>query len=143
MQLNLNLMKVKIKKRLSLLFITFLLFVSWSFGFISCLFLFNNYIFDHLINDPTSCIVNVIQIKDSYNTWDPAEMKIMIQNEAVSAYNTPDAARLLHRDYESMCIEWWYHNIGYYVTKPFCSIKIINEINSKCKDVDIEEYVEK
>lgn len=46
----------------------------------------------------------------------------------------------LGRSYSSMVIEWWLHNIGYYLTKPFCSNVKIEAINLRCRDVDLNEY---
>jgi hypothetical protein len=39
------------------------------------------------------------------------------------------------RSYTSMYIEWYLHNIGYYITLPF---PWWDNINARCKDVDLE-----
>jgi hypothetical protein len=63
-------------------------------------------------------------------------MKRMIRDTAKRDYNTDDPERLLNRDYTSLYIEWWLHNIGYYLTKGSTKLK---KINLRCKDVDLEE----
>jgi hypothetical protein len=45
----------------------------------------------------------------------------------------------LGRTHKDMYVEWWLHNIGYYVTLPFCGIKSVEKINIRCRDVDLEE----
>ena len=79
-----------------------------------------------------------IAIEDSYNIWSPKRMKMLINAELVNKYGTLDAFDLSPRDYHSMYLEWWLHNIGYHVTKPFCFINKIYEINFRCKDVNLE-----
>lgn len=54
-----------------------------------------------------------IQIKDSYKIWRPSKMGI-------------SGAALV--------IEWWIHNVGYYLTKPFPFMK---KLNARFKDVDL------
>lgn len=80
-----------------------------------------------------------IQIKDSYRTWSPYAMRANILFECNLKYGTFLADSLLNRSYQSMYIEWWLHNIGYYITKPFCFIPFIKKINLRCRDVDLEE----
>lgn len=81
-----------------------------------------------------------IQIKDSYKIWRPRRMKAKIQNACWYKYSDSLADRCLNRSYLSMYIEWWLHNIGYYITKPFCFIPFIKKINLRCRDVDLEEW---
>ena len=47
---------------------------------------------------------------------------------------------LFQRSIKSMYIEWWLHNIGYYLTKPLCKFDYFKKINLRCKDVDLEEW---
>ena len=79
-----------------------------------------------------------IQIKDSYKIWQPSEMFAHIWNECILKYKLPPKT-VLHRSYIGMYVEWWLHNIGYHVTKPFSFIPNIKIINLRCKDVDLEE----
>ena len=84
-----------------------------------------------------------LHINNSYNIWNPIEMNLIIKDECLKAYNSNNPEETLGRSYSSMYIEWWLHNIGYYVTKFFCYNKKINAINLRCKDVDLEEHVYK
>ena len=77
-----------------------------------------------------------IQIKDSYKIWRHGVMFAHIWNECVLKYNLPPKT-VLHRSYLSMYIEWWLHNVGYYLTR---NIAIFDVINMRCKDVDLEEH---
>ncbi len=82
-----------------------------------------------------------IQIKDSYNIWNAEEMKYRIYKKCYEQYDSYSPESQLNRTYESMYIEWWLHNIGYYATKPLCHIEFFKKINLRCKDVDINEWV--
>lgn len=81
-----------------------------------------------------------IQIKNSYHIWSTNEMKYLIQCKVLNQYNTPSADRFLHRTYESMYMEWWLHNIGYYLTKLLCWNDYFKHINKRFKHVDLEEW---
>lgn len=63
-----------------------------------------------------------------------------IISKCKTEYGFNDAEACLNRPFLTMCIEWWLHNIGYYLTKPFCCFDSINKINMRCKDVDLEEW---
>ena len=80
-----------------------------------------------------------LHIENSYKIWTPYVMKNIIEKECVARYNSSSPQIQLNRTYESMYIEWWLHNIGYYITKPFCKIDFFKKINLRCKDVDINE----
>ena len=84
-------------------------------------------------------MIKSIQIKDSYNIWSPAKMKIKIQIEIRDCYLSWAPTDALNRTYKSMYIEWWLHNIGYYLTLPFIRFERLKRINLRCKDVDLEE----
>lgn len=77
-----------------------------------------------------------IQIKDSYKIWRPSKMKHEIEIECWAKYCWDLANEVLHRSYVDMYIEWWLHNIGYYLTR---NIPLFESINERCKDVDLEE----
>ena len=77
-----------------------------------------------------------VQVKDSYNTWNPSKMKKDISD---SCEDTQCKTTTL------TVIEWWIHNIGYWLTLPFTFIASIGKINSRFKDVDLdleEEYAD-
>lgn len=78
-----------------------------------------------------------IQIKDSYMVWKPRRMKAIIQNACWYIYRESLADKCLNRSYLSMYIEWWLHNIGYYLTR---NLAIFDVVNLRCKDVDLEEH---
>jgi hypothetical protein len=61
-----------------------------------------------------------IQIKDSYNTWNPKEMKGQMKSNSLL-----------------LIIEWWIHNICYYLTLPFVKLSKGKELNERCKHVDL------
>lgn len=77
-----------------------------------------------------------IQIKDSYKIWRPFVMRQLIQNACLAKYDSIFVGDVLNRSYVSMYIEWWLHNIGYYLTR---SMAIFEVINLRFKDVDLEE----
>lgn len=76
-----------------------------------------------------------MHFENSYNIWSIKKMYMMI-----SEYTT-NPKEDMNRTFPGMYIEWWLHNIGYYITKPFCFIKYFNFINLRCKDVDLEEWI--
>ena len=80
-----------------------------------------------------------IQIKDSYKTWKISTMKTQIDLEMIYK-PIIYADRYLNRTYVSMYIEWWLHNIGYYLTLPFIKNPKIYALNLRFKDVDLEEH---
>lgn len=77
-----------------------------------------------------------IQIKDSYKIWRPFVMRQLIQDACYVKYDSIFAGDVLNRSYADMYIEWWLHNIGYYLTRNIACLKAIN---LRCKDVDLEE----
>lgn len=81
-----------------------------------------------------------LHIEDSYNFWKPSDMHYIIKGKCFDKLHSYFPEVILNRTYFSMYIEWWLHNIGYYITKPFCFIKYANRINLRCKDIDLEEW---
>lgn len=61
-----------------------------------------------------------IQIRNSYNIWKPSQMKELIQSDS-----------------PLLIIEWWLHNIGYYLTLPFVKNAKIKALNERFKHVDL------
>lgn len=87
-----------------------------------------------------------LRIENSYKIWKPCIMDSFILRACKERYGSYRVEEVLNRTYNSMYVEWWLHNIGYYITKPFCfldnSFKTdITRINLRCKDVDLEERV--
>jgi hypothetical protein len=55
-------------------------------------------------------------------------------------YNQIDVESCMGRSYRGMFIEWYLHNIGYYLTLPFIKKDSIKKLNLRFKDVDLEEH---
>lgn len=83
-----------------------------------------------------------LHIKNSYKIWDTYTMSVMIWDEFVrkAPYDYSSPSIWLNRSYNSMYIEWWIHNIGYYLTLPFCEYNFIRRLNLRFKDVDLNEW---
>ena len=81
-----------------------------------------------------------LHIPMSYNTWLPSAMKDLMRAVAHEEYGTEDYNGLLNRNTRSLIIEWWIHNIGYYMTLPFCKNSEIYKINVRFRDVDLERW---
>ena len=67
-------------------------------------------------------------------------MNYLIHLSATINHNAFDVEELLNRTMRSMYIEWWIHNIGYYLTLPLCHIPYFKALNKRFKDVDLEEW---
>ena len=67
-----------------------------------------------------------IQFKNSYKIWSPSLMKKLIFRRAGRCKN-----------YTPLIIEWWIHNIAYWLTKSFTFIPAIESLNLRAKDVDL------
>ena len=81
-----------------------------------------------------------IHITNSYSIWTIPRMKAEIWHQCRLKYDTPRADLILHRSWEGMYLEWWLHNIGYYLTLPFCEYDCIRRLNLRFRDVDLEEH---
>ncbi len=84
-----------------------------------------------------------LHIENSYNVWLPRNMRMKIVFAMWKKYPSHCAdgvAKLLNRSLRSLYIEWWLHNIGYYLTKPFCKNEWAKRLNKRFKDVDLEEW---
>ena len=85
--------------------------------------------------------MNNLHITNSYRVWDTYTMSVMIWDEFEKQnVNFGSPSSWLNRSYNSMYIEWWLHNIGYYLTMPFCEYDCIRRLNLRFKDVDLEEH---
>lgn len=69
-----------------------------------------------------------VQIKNSYNVWSPKRMVSIIRD---TAGFMPGGHKL------PLIIEWWLHNICYWLTIAFIFIPAIKKINLRAKDVDL------
>ena len=82
-----------------------------------------------------------IHIENSYNIWSINAMYFLISYDSSHYYGTADADVVLNRSWKSMYIEWWIHNIGYYLTLPFIKNDKIKSYNERFKHVDLEEHM--
>ena len=80
-----------------------------------------------------------IHIENSYNVWNIQKMKKILILESYNQYKNCYVENVLNRTYKSLYVEWWLHNIGYYLTLPFINNKKINNLNQRFKHVDLEE----
>lgn len=81
-----------------------------------------------------------LTFKDSYTIWSHKEMRTKLITKCYAVYNDPDVVRVLNRSFNSMYIEWWLHNIGYYLTLPLCQYGFFFlRLNLRFQDVDIGE----
>jgi hypothetical protein len=67
-------------------------------------------------------------------------MTCRIMESTIEKYNSPFANDVLNRTWKGMYIEWWLHNIGYYITLPFIKNDIILCLNERFKHLDLEEH---
>lgn len=70
-----------------------------------------------------------IYIKNSYRIWSWKIMKSILMDY------TQDPRSDLGRSFLEMIVEWYLHNIGYYLTLPFPELWKINE---RFKHVNLE-----
>lgn len=82
-----------------------------------------------------------IRIENSYNTWGMDNMFAKITDTCKEAYGSYLADKLLNRSYYGMYVEWWLHNIGYFMTLPFLKHDYIKRLNERFKHVDLEEHI--
>lgn len=82
-------------------------------------------------------MIDNIHIENSYNTWSPRTMLIEIAGECIRQGEAWDPSIVLHRPLCTLYFEWWIHNIGYYLTLPFSSLKNYNE---RFKHVDLNSW---
>lgn len=81
-----------------------------------------------------------LHIKNSYKTWTITQMVCDIEWACKIKYGTLHADETLNRNYRGMYIEWYLHNIGYWLTLPFIKNNKIREINNRFKHLDLEEH---
>lgn len=55
-------------------------------------------------------------------------------------YDSFFAEKVLNRSYRGMYIEWWLHNLGYWVTRPFTKNAYVAKLNERFKHLDLEEH---
>ena len=83
-----------------------------------------------------------IHIENSYNEWLKSNMRSLIRIKCFDRYQSFDVDKVLNRTYRDMYIEWYLHNIGYWLTLPFKKNPKIAALNERFKHLDLEEYPE-
>ncbi len=73
-------------------------------------------------------------IYDSYKIWSYSKMKHILKSYTIDPKNE------LNRTYVGMIVEWYIHNIGYYLTLPFCASKSIAKLNERFKHTNLEAH---
>lgn len=63
-----------------------------------------------------------------------------INVKCAEQYGTIFADKILNRTYRGMYIEWYLHNIWYWLTLPFIRNETIKQLNERFKHVDLEEH---
>lgn len=81
-----------------------------------------------------------IHIENSYNEWLTSNMRSLIRTKCFDRYQSFDADKVLNRTYRGMYIEWYLHNIGYWLTVPLKRNSTIAALNERFKHVDLEEH---
>ena len=81
--------------------------------------------------------MKVIHIENSYRFWSIDTMTVFIMDESANKYGNIFANEVLNRSWRGMYIEWWLHNIGYWLTLPFIKNEEIKKINERFKHVDL------
>ena len=82
-----------------------------------------------------------LHIENSYNTWNTDHMWVEINYQSLTTYGDEDAEKVLNRSYCDMYIEWYLHNIGYWITLPFIKKDKIKQLNERFKHLDLEERI--
>ncbi len=72
-----------------------------------------------------------IQIRDSYGVWHPKIMHMMVRELAASK----GYSKVIFKN--SHVIEWWLHNVGFYLTLPFIKNPKIKALNNRFRHVDL------
>ena len=81
-----------------------------------------------------------LHIENSYSIWSYDKMLDIIFDETFEKYDSVDPSVTLNRSYKGMIIEWWLHNIGYWITLPFIKKYSIKQLNERFKHLDLEEH---
>lgn len=84
--------------------------------------------------------MKILHIENSYRIWSIDHMTVFLMDECATNYGTIFANDALNRSWTGMFIEWWLHNIGYWITLPFVKSEKIRALNERFKHVDLEEH---
>jgi hypothetical protein len=64
----------------------------------------------------------------------------IIFDKVFDKYDSTDPSITLNRSFKGMIIEWYLHNIGYWMTLPFIKNEKIKTINERFKHLDLEAH---
>ena len=81
-----------------------------------------------------------LHIENSYSIWSYDKMLDIIFDETFEKYDSIDPSVTLNRSYKGMILEWWLHNIGYWITLPFRKKESLKRLNERFKHLDLEEH---
>lgn len=82
-----------------------------------------------------------IQVRDSYKIWSTNRMRECIYKACKERYGYGwSPVFLLNRSWFSMYVEWYMHNIGYWLTLPFIKSNRMLSYNMRLQHVDLEEH---
>ena len=81
-----------------------------------------------------------LHFNNSYTVWSTGHMWSEIIHQCHIKYGSLQADKVLNRSYTGMYLEWYLHNIGYYLTLPFCEYDFIRRLNVRFRDLDLEEH---
>ena len=81
-----------------------------------------------------------IHIENSYKIWTTGHMWAEIIHQCHLKYGTTQADVVLNRSYKGMYIEWYLHNIGYWITYFFTEFDWVENLNKRFRHVDLEEH---
>ncbi len=77
---------------------------------------------------------------NSYRVWNYNQMLDMVFDENYRLYDSCVPSATLNRSYSGMIVEWYLHNIGYWITLPFVKYPKIAKLNERFKHLDLEEH---
>ena len=80
-----------------------------------------------------------LHIENSYKDWSTNIMWLKIHLECEKQYGTIFAAETLNRSYKGMYIEWYLHNIGYWLTLPFTKNEKVSKDEPSSNAIEIKE----
>lgn len=83
--------------------------------------------------------MNVLRFVDSFRIWSITNMSKLINSQLLEKFGSLNVKEVLNRPRFTLYIEWWLHNIGYYVTLPF---DFLESYNLRFKDVDLQSWID-
>ena len=88
---------------------------------------------------PKVLCMNSLKIIDSFNIWSIEQMSKLIDSQLLEKFGSLNVEEILNRPRFTLYIEWWLHNIGYYLTLLF---DFLESYNLRFKDVDLQSWID-